>query len=311
MERKPRVLLAAPLDAPTEQRLSAATVLVRANGDSPAALCQAIPGCAALIGRTNTRVSAEVLRAGYPTLRYVGVAGVGTDNVDIAVASELGIEVVSTPGAASDAVAELAVALMLLTLRPIPALAAQYAAGDFGAARRLAHGFELGRKRIGIVGMGRIGARVARICAAGFGCDVIYNDIVPVGPFDFRVREVDKPTLWREADIISLHVPLTGATERLVNRAVFEQAQPGTILINTCRGGVVATDDMVAALRSGRLAGAGLDVVDPEPLPPGHPLFALTTCIVTPHIAARTHEGLAKMFGIAELILERLCAAGS
>ncbi|RMF77391.1 MAG: hypothetical protein D6744_11415 [Planctomycetota bacterium] len=310
MRRRPRILLAAPLDDDTERRLSQEAEVRRPRDDSLAAICEALRDCDALIARTHTPVTREVLEAA-PRLRVVGVAGVGLDRVDVAAARQRGVEIIHTPEASSDAVAEYAVLLMFLLLRPIPRLAQAYRDGRFREARTQPHGRELRSLTVGIVGMGRIGRRVGRICAAGIGASVIYNDIADVEPLEFPARRVDKPELYAAADIVTLHVPLTDATRRLIDARVLATFRPGALLINTARGAVVDTDALVSALRCGRLGGAALDVTEPEPLPPDHPLFACENCIVLPHVAARTHEGLARMYAVADAVIERLREASS
>ncbi|MEW6200027.1 MAG: NAD(P)-dependent oxidoreductase [Planctomycetota bacterium] len=297
-----RILLVGRLEPDAEQRLAAAAQVVRAPSADEATLVRLIADCDALIVRTHTRVNRELLAAGR-RLRVVGVAGVGTDLVDTAAAEALGIHLVNTPGAATAAVADLTLALILLLLRPVPRLAAAYQRGEFWAARAQPHGPELCELTVGIVGMGRIGSRVGRICAAGFGARVLYNDIVPVGPFDFPAESVDKPTLWARSDVVSLHVPLTDLTRGLVNSDVLARMRPAARLINTARGAVVDTMALTAALQDGRLAGAALDVTDPEPLPPDHPLFACDRCLLTPHVAARTPGGLRRMSGVVDDVL--------
>jgi D-3-phosphoglycerate dehydrogenase len=305
-----KILLGEALDAEAEQRLDAAAEVIRAPRGDEETLRPLVGDCDALVVRTHNCVTRRVLEAGR-RLRVVGVAGVGVDNVDVAAARELGIAVLNTPAAATDAVADLAVALMLQFLRPIPRLAGQYRQGQFRAARAQPHGRELGELAVGIVGMGRIGSRVGRTCAAGFGARVLYNDIVDVGPFDFAAQAVDKATLWAESDIVTLHVPLTAETRGLVNADVLGRLRPAALLINTARGAVVDTAALTAALQHGRLAGAGLDVVAPEPLPPEHPLFACEHCILTPHIAARTERGMRRMCAVVDQVLEFLNAGSS
>ncbi len=308
MVPRPKILLAGGLDTETERRLAERSDLHRAPALDEQTLCAVMTDCVGLIARTHVPVTRRVLEAG-SALRVVGVAGVGTDRVDTVAAREIGIEVLNTPDAASDAVADLALLLMLSLLRPIQHLSARYRAGEFADARRLPHGDELHQKTIGIVGMGRIGSRVARRCAAGFGARVMYNDIVPVGPFDFDVGKVEKEQLWRECDIISLHVPLTPDTRGLVDATVLNQMGADALLINTARGAVVDTAALTTALQDGQIGGAGLDVTDPEPLPAEHPLFLEERCIITPHVAARTQLGIRRMYAVADAVLEYL--AGS
>lgn len=302
---KPRVLLAQPLDAEAEARLAVGAEVVRPPDTTESTLIAAIGDCDALIARTNLPITAALIAAGR-RLRVIGVAGVGIDNVDTAAAAERGIRVLHTPGASSDAVAELSVLLMLQMLRSTPALAEAYRAGDFHGARATAHGRELRGLTVGVLGMGRIGRRVGRIVAAGFGGRVLYNDIVDVGLLDFPASPVDKSTLWSESDILTLHVPLTPQTRNLIDAAVFAQMKPGAALVNTARGAVVDTAALLGALNApaeSGLAGAALDVTDPEPLPLHHPLLHHPRCIVTPHIAARTASGLRRMFGIVDDVL--------
>lgn len=300
-----RILLAGDLDGPSEARLAAAATVVRVPASDEQALIAALPGCDALVAHTHTPVTRRVLVAG-DKLRVVGVAGVGLDCVDLPAAADLGVEVLSTPEAACDAVADLTLAFMLQLLRPIPRLAEEYRRGRFRAAREEPHGVELGELTVGVVGMGRIGSRVGRRCAAGFGARVLYNDIVDVGPFEFSAEAVDKDTLWREADILTLHVPLTAQTRRLVEGAVLARCRKTALLINTARGAVVDTGALTEALLAGRLGGVALDVVEPEPLPVGHALFECERCILTPHIAARTRGGLRRMYGVVDAVLEAL-----
>jgi phosphoglycerate dehydrogenase-like enzyme len=302
-----RVVLAEGLDGPSEQRLAAAATVVRLAQPDEATLCAAVADADALIVRTHTRVTAAVLGAGQ-RLRVVGIAGVGLDQVDTAAAAARGITVLSRTAAATDAVAELTLAFMLTLLRPIPRLMAAYRAGQFRAAREAAHGRELRELAIGIVGMGRIGSAVGRICASGIGARVLYTDIRDVGALPFAATAVDKPTLWAGCDVVTVHVPLTDATRGLVDAAVLGQMPPGALLINTARGPVVRTDALVTALESGQLGGAALDVTDPEPLPPEHPLWRCERCLLTPHIAARTFGGLARMCGIVDDVLDALRA---
>lgn len=306
----PKILLAAHLDPRVEARLEAAAEIVRPAALDEAALCAAIPDCAALIVRTNIAVTRALLEAGR-RLKVVGVAGVGLDRVDVAAADELAITVLNTPGAASDAVAELTIAFMLQLLRPVPELNAAYRDGRFHAARKASQGVELRTLTVGIIGMGRIGARVGRICAAGFGARVIYHDIAEVGPFAFPAERVDLQTLSQQSNIVTLHVPLTPHTRGMIDAQALAALRRGARLINTARGSVVQSAALQQALRDGHLAGAALDVTDPEPLPPSHPLWKLPTCIITPHIAARTHGGMARMEAVADDVLAHLREIGA
>lgn len=303
-----RVLLTDALDHEAEARLAASAVVVRPVAADDASLRAAIADVDAVIARTSTPLTRAVLESGR-RLRVVGVAGVGLDRVDLEAAAELGVRIVHRPDAASDAVAELTVALMLNLLRPIRGLCDEYRAGRFAEARATAHGVELRGRTVGVIGMGRIGSRVARIASAGFGADVLYHDIRDVGPFPFAARRADAPTLWRTCNVITLHVPLTSLTRGMVDAATLAMARSDALLINTARGAVIHTASLVDALRQRRIGGAALDVTDPEPLPKDHPLLSLDRCIVTPHVAARTQGGLRRMYDVVDDVLAALAAA--
>ncbi|MFQ5807318.1 MAG: NAD(P)-dependent oxidoreductase [Phycisphaerae bacterium] len=302
MATKPRILLVEPLDEDADRRLDAGAEVVRPPATDEATLCRLVADCEGLVARTDTAVTAALLEAG-KRLRVVGVAGVGLDRVDVVAAEKSGIAVLHTPAAASDAVAEFTMALMLQLLRPVLRLAGAYKEGQFRSVRDEGHGRELRELTVGIVGMGRIGSRVGRIASAGLGATVLYNDIVEVGPFAFEATAVDKPTLWSQSDIVTLHVPATEMTRELVNADVLARMRPSAYLINTARGVVVDTAALTAALQGGQIAAAALDVVEPEPLPPEHPLFAMENCVLTPHVAARTHDGLRRMYAVVDDVL--------
>lgn len=300
-----RIGLSEPLDAASEARLSAAAEIVRPASRSEDELARLAAQCDALLVRSSTRVTRRVLASGR-SLRAVATASVGTDHIDVAAAAQCGIHVINAPLANADSVAEFTVALMLQLLRPIPRLARQYADGRFAAAREQPHGAELRALTVGIIGMGRVGSRVGRICAAGFGARVVYNDIVPVGPFAFDATPLEKPDLLARSDVVTLHVPLTAETRGLLNAPALAGMRRGACLINTARGAVVDADALCAALRHSALSGAALDVTDPEPLPAAHPLWTCTNCILTPHVAARTHAALARMYAVADDLLDWL-----
>jgi phosphoglycerate dehydrogenase-like enzyme len=297
-----KVVLAQGLDPEAEAKLEAAAEVIRLPDATEDALCAAVIDAQAIIARTHTPITARVLEAG-PRLKVVGVAGVGVDRVDLAAAERLCISVVNRPGAATEAVAELTITLFQNLLRPVHRLAEQYRSGAFKAAREKPHGRELGELTVGILGMGRIGQAVGRIVVAGYGGRVLYNDIREVEPLPFAATAVDKPTLWREADVLSLHVPLTDETRNLIDADVLAALRPTAILVNTARGKVVVTEDLVGALEKGELAGAALDVTEPEPLPPAHPLLNRSDCLVTPHVAARTFRGLRRMYDVVDDVL--------
>ena len=305
MSNKPRILLAGRLDEDAEQRLHAGAEVVQTDETAEQILCELVVDCDGLVTRTHIQITPPIIKAGRQ-LRVIGVAGVGVDSVNLPAAKQRGVKVLNVPDASSDAVAEFTTGLMLQLLQPFGRLAAAYRGGEFQSLRKQPHGPELHELTVGIIGFGRIGSRVGRICSSGFGARVLYNDIIDVPLPTFRAKPVDKPTLWSESDIVTLHVPATDLTRRFINAGVLAAMKPTALLINTARGTVIDTAALIDALHSGQIAAAALDVTDPEPLPSTHPLFALSNCLITPHVAARTPGSLQRMYGIVDKTLEFL-----
>ncbi|MFO7171734.1 MAG: phosphoglycerate dehydrogenase [Bacillota bacterium] len=254
---------------------------------TPAELVEAIPAYDALIVRSETRVTGEVLRRG-ARLKVVGRAGVGVDNIDVATATELGIAVVNVPGGNTISAAEHTFALMLALVRNLPQAMAALQAGRW--ERQAFQGVELHGKTLGIIGLGRIGYEVA-IRARAFGMRVLAYDpyVSPARAEAIGVRLVDLPELLRESDIVSIHAAKTPETARLIGAREIEMMKPGARIVNCARGGMVDEEALYEALRTGRLAGAALDVFSTEPVT-DHPLFRLPNVVVTPHLAASTRE---------------------
>ena len=287
------------------ETLRAVGQVVELDRPDEATLLSAVRDADAVVVRTYTRITKQVIEAA-PRLRVIGRGGVGVDNIDIEAAKERGIVVVYTPAAATDAVADLAVGLMISVLRKINAGDQFIRQGRFFDARESSVSREMSGLTLGIVGMGRIGRAVARRCHLGFNMRVVYNDIVDPGWLETAVTPVPLMELLSEADVVSLHVPLTDATRGMINAASLARCKRNAILINTARGQVVDSDALASALFRGELGGAGLDVTDPEPLPVDHPLLALPQVVVTPHIGARTVVGLARMNAVVEDVVRVL-----
>ncbi len=284
-------------------RLLGRVTLLRACDENT--LMGAVTDCDALLVRTRAAVTRAVIDKA-KRLRVIGRGGVGLENVDVDAARERGITVVSTPAAATDAVADLTVGLMITLLRRIATSDVMIRNGLFVEARENSIGFELAGLTLGIIGLGRIGKAVARRCRHGFGMTILYNDIVPPGPIEFAATPVEKEQLYRASDVVSLHVPLTRKTQHLIDDEALAQFKDGAILLNTSRGAVVDSDALARALTGSKLGGAALDVFDPEPLPIDHPLMTAPNTLFTPHIGARTHRGLARMNAVIEDVIRVL-----
>jgi len=227
----------------------------------------------------------EELMAACPRLRCVARHGVGVDNVDLAAATRLRLPVLYTPGQNSDSVAEHTLMLMLTVAKGLRSLDARVRRGDWSALRGMGI-LELRGMVLGIVGVGNIGRRVARF-AAIFGMDVLgYDPYLSGEEMERRgAKKVDLPILLREADVVTLHCPLTPETRGMINKKSLAQMKTGAILINTSRGPVVDPEPLRDALISGKLLGAGLDVFDTEPPGKDHPLYGLDQVVLTPHVA--------------------------
>ena len=222
-------------------------------------------------------ITRPVIRAGR-RLRLISRVGVGLDNVDLSAARDHGVAVAYTPEAPADAVAELTIGLALSLLRGVHRADAAIRGG---AWTRLP-GRRLGAVTAGVIGVGRIGRRVIRLLSA-FGARILANDLAPASLAE-PVEWVDKPALFREADLVTLHVPLTPSTHGLVGPGQLAMMRPGALLVNTCRGGVVDEAALADALRSGRLAGAAVDTFVDEPY--HGELVEVDTCLMTAHMGS-------------------------
>lgn len=261
----------------------------------PENLKERIKGVKALIVRNQTQVTGEIIAAA-DDLRIIARAGAGLDNIDMDAASKAGIVVSSTPQANSISVAELAVGLMISLARQIPAADWDTRAGGWN--RQIFTGGELSGKTLGVVGFGRIGVLTATR-AKVFGMDIIghddYVDPESAPVMELGARMVGLDELLAQADFITCHVPLTDGTREMFNADLFEKMKPGAFFINTSRGEVVNENALARALQSEQIAGAALDVRQVEPPDAASPLNALTNVILTPHIAAFTHEAQSRV----------------
>jgi glyoxylate reductase len=259
------------------------------------ALLARAPELDGLLALLTDPVDADVLAAA-PRLRAISNYAVGVDNVDLAAATGRGIPVGNTPGVLTESTAELALALMLGIGRRIAEGDAYVRRGEW---RTWEPGLLLGRDlhgaTVGIVGFGRIGRAVARRCE-GFDCEVLHTS---------RQGGIELGELLERSDFVTLHAPLTPETRGLIDAAALRRMKPTAYLINTARGPLVDTSALARALHEGEIAGAALDVTDPEPLPGDHPLLEAPGLLVVPHIASATHATRERM---AEMAVDNLLA---
>jgi D-3-phosphoglycerate dehydrogenase len=303
-----KVLACDGIDAAALEKLRAAGHQVDERG--PLAgddLARALDGCAGLIVRGATRVTADVL-AKVADLKLVVRAGSGLDNVDREAAKARGVAVRNTPAANAVSVAELTFGLLLAFERHVAAASRDLAAGRW--EKKKYAGRELAGKRLGLVGFGRIGRETA-LRARAFGMEVWASDpLVAEWPREFEwVKRTDLAALLPAVDYLSLHVPLTAETRGFIGARELSAMRPDAVLVNCARGGTVDEDALLAALKSGRLRGAALDVFAKEP-PGEHPLLALSNVIATPHLGASTDEAQRRAgLEAAEIVIEVLGAA--
>jgi phosphoglycerate dehydrogenase-like enzyme len=248
-----------------------------------------------LLVRTYTKVNAALLDRA-PKLKVVGRGGVGLENIDVAECRRRGVEVVYTPDANTLAVGDFVFGYLLQLLRPWEFFRdAVYPPKEFKRIRDTVRGRQLNEMTIGILGMGRVGRRVGRIAASGFGMRVIFNDLLEIAGIDFAATAVDKTTLFREADILTIHVDMRPGNENLVGREQLAMLKPTAVVINTSRGEVLDAAALAEAIRAKRIFGAALDVFAPEPPGAGFPLLGFPNVLLTPHLAARTTTALENM----------------
>jgi phosphoglycerate dehydrogenase-like enzyme len=267
----------------------------------------ALPNADGMVVRTYTKVNAELL-ARCPKLKVVGRGGVGIENIDLPACRARGVEVVYTPDANTLAVGDFVIGLALQLLRPWAFFRHHaYEPAEFKRVRNTLRGMQLNELTFGILGMGRVGRRVGHLAATGFGARVLFNDLLDVRPhLTFPATAVDKPTLFREADVVTLHVDARPGNEHLVGAPLLSLMKPTAILINTSRGEVLDAAALAAAIREKKIAGAAIDVFDPEPPPADYPLLGFDKVLLTPHMAARTHTAIENMSWVVRDVVEVL-----
>ena len=274
--------------------------VVQKTGLSPEELAKVIPDFDGIIIRSASKVTKEVIGAAN-NLKVIGRAGIGLDNVDRDAAKERGVKVVNTPTATSISVAELALGMMFSAARRIPQASVSTKSSKW--EKKKFKGFELYGKKLGIIGIGRIGSEMAKRAKA-LGMEVIaYDPYVKTSDY---ANIVDLDTLLKESDYISLHIPKTSETEHILDKTAFDKMKEGVVIINCARGGVVDENALYDAINDGKVRIACVDVFESEPAK-DNKLFDLEQVIVTPHIGAQTKEGQTRAgTQIAELVRDAL-----
>lgn len=270
-----------------------------------AELLPLVSDAVAMVVRSETKVTRKVIESA-PMLRVVGRAGVGVDNVDAEAATQRGIVVMNTPGGNTISTAELTCSMLMALARKIPVANASMKAGEWN--RKAFSGTELYNKTLGVLGMGRIGGEVAKRALA-FGMRVLAYDpyLSPARAKALQVEMVDLDEIYAQSDFITVHMPLTDETRSMINATTIAKMKDGVRILNCARGGIVNEQDLATALKSGKVAGAALDVYETEPLPKDSPLRAMPEVVMTPHLGASTEEAQENVgIEVAEQIIDYL-----
>lgn len=260
-------------------------------------LVAALKDCDGLIVRSETKVTDELMNAA-PKLRVIGRAGVGIDNIDLAAATARGIVVMNAPDGNTITTAEHTIALLVALARRVPQANLSLKSGKW--ERKNFIGTELQGKTLGVIGLGRIGRVVAKR-AVGLGMKVVAFDPFVVADSEIELQPMDD--VLARADFLTVHTPLTAETRGIIGAEAFSKMKNGVRIINCARGGLIDEDSLYQALKSGKVAGAALDVFESEPPPAAHPLLQLDEVIVTPHLGASTREA---QEGVAVTVAEQM-----
>ena len=288
-------------DSGLEPLRSAGFTVEKQTGLSGPALVQALAGCEGLIVRSETKVTAELMSSAN-TLRVIGRAGVGVDNIDVPAATIRGIVVMNAPDGNTITTAEHTIALLISLARSLPQANSSLKAARW--ERKKFIGVELQGKTLGIIGLGRIG-RVVASRARALGMQIVAYDpfIAPEQARDLEIELAPLDEVYSRADFLTVHTPLTAETRGLIDREVFAKMKKGARVINCARGGLIDEAALVEAIADGTVAGAALDVFSQEPPPADHPLLKLDQVIVTPHLGASTTEA---QEGVAFTVAEQM-----
>ena len=302
---KPRTLITRRIPRAGLELVQQETDVQQWDSDEPiprATLLEWVAGVEGLYCLLTERIDEELLEAAGPSLKVVSTLSVGYDHIDVAACRRRNIAVGNTPGVLTETSADLAVGLLLTTARRIPESIDAVRRGEWTTWKpEWMAGYDVYGSTVGIVGLGRIGLAVAKRLHHGFNCRILYNSPKPKPTLadPIQAEFTDFPILLEQSDFISIHTPLNDQTRDLFNADTFRKMKNTAILVNTSRGGTVDQAALHDALVSGEIAGAGLDVTTPEPLPADHPLLHLPNCVILPHIASASYATRAKMAVLA------------
>jgi D-3-phosphoglycerate dehydrogenase / 2-oxoglutarate reductase len=306
MGKKFKVLLLENMDKKGIQFLEEKADISFVNKYDEETVTKALIGKDAVIKRDRGFITKKMLEQ-CPTVKAVGRHGVGLDTIDVKGAEELGIYVVNTPYANVEAVAEHNIALMLAIAKPILKVDKTLREGNWDYGHYLV-GEELFGKKVGFVGLGKIGYRTAEICKIGFNMEIYYHDLIrnKIAEEKLGVKFVSIEELCQISDFVVMALPLNKETEKYFDQEKFNLMKPSAFFINNSRGPIVDEEALINALKENKIAGAGIDVFTQEPPAKDNPLFKLDNVVVTPHSAANTKNAMVGMAMVAEDIIRIL-----
>ncbi|MFO7872136.1 MAG: hydroxyacid dehydrogenase [Candidatus Undinarchaeales archaeon] len=296
-----KILAADKISKEAIEELEKAADVVTDFNISPEKLSEEIKKYDIIIVRSRTKITKDILEVA-PKLRAVVRAGVGLDNIDLEYAKEKGVKVINTPEAPTESVAELAIGLMLSLARNIPEADHSIKEGEW--KKKALKGFELKGKTLGVIGLGRIGKRVAEI-ASSLGMKIVAHDRNPHAYFLEKVngKNTSLIEMLKEADFLTIHLPLTSQTKDMISEKELISMKSSAYIINTARGGIINEDDLYKALKNEEIAGAALDVFwDKKPFE-SKIMEVRGKIIFTPHLGSTTHEAQEK---VGKLLVEKI-----
>ena len=306
MSKKFKVLLLENMDEKGVKFLEEKADIFYVEKHDDETITSALLGKDAVIKRDRGFITKKMLEQ-CPTVKAVGRHGVGLDTIDVKGAEELGIYVVNTPYANVEAVAEHNIGLMLAIAKPILKVDKTFREGNWDYGHYLV-GEELFGKKVGFVGLGKIGYRTAEICKIGFNMDIYYQDMIRNNKAEEKLgaRFVSIEELCKMSDFIVMALPLNKETEKYFDKEKFSLMKPSAFFINNSRGPIVDEEALIDVLKGKKIAGAGIDVFAQEPPAKDNPLFKLDNVVVTPHSAANTKSAMVGMSMVAEDIIRIL-----
>ncbi len=274
--------------------------VVYANSLKEEELIAQVADVDAIIIRANGAISRSIIESA-PKLKVIGRHGAGLDAIDLKAAKEHGIRVVYTPIANTESVAEHFVAFALSLAKNVKRGDAALRAGDWDARYRLI-GTELFGKTLGVLGFGRIGQQIARICHNGFSMNILYYDAIsyPKAEAELKATKASKETVFAESDFITINLPWLPETRHFVNKDLLKLMKPTAYIVNMARGAIWVEGDVLQALTEKRIAGAGADVYENEPIRGNHPFWAQENFVGTPHMSAHSEEAMIRMSLVAK-----------